>query len=153
MAEWNYNRIGEDGRLYSYYGKGQKWKYIERGRLHTIQVVHFWGRPNGVQYYLISKDGILLTERISAARLHYFLNQKKAEEESEGKPIALPLQIQEVKNYFQENAPTDCAWCGGCGFLDLDEEKICTCAYEMSHTIKSFNAQKRLDDFLKRVED
>ena len=151
MAEWNYNRIGEDGRLYSYYGKGQEWKYTERGRQHIIKVIHFLGKPNGVQYYLISKDGALTRERVSAARLHYFLNQKKAEEVSGGTPIALPLQIQEVKDYFQENSPTDCEWCGGCG-LDEDDERICTCAYEMSHTIKSFNAQKRIDEFLKRVE-
>lgn len=150
MSEWNYNRIGEDGRLYSYYGKGQEWSYVERGNKHLIKVVQFWAKPNGTQYYLISKDGVLTRERVSAARLHYFLNKKKAEKVNAGTLVAMPLQIEEVREYFKENDPTDCECCGGCG-LDEDEEKICTCAYEMSHIIKSFNAKKRLDDLMNKV--
>lgn len=145
MSEWNYNRIGENGRLYSYYGKGQEWMFTERGRQHVIKVIEACTQSNGVQYYLISKDGNLEHKLISAARLHYILNQKQAEEVKPGMLIPFPLLVEEVNIYFEHNEWTDCPNCGGNG---IERGKICFCAERLSYEIKSFNAKKRLADLM-----
>lgn len=154
MSEWNYNRIGEDGRLYSYYGKLQKWTYTSRGREHTIQITNFVGRPNGVQYYWVSIDGKFYSERLSAARLHYFLHSKQAQEIASGELFPMPLQIEEVQAYFTEHTDIDCHYIDFCDICacdcGTDGEKICKYAYENSFEIKKFNAEKRIKDIIQR---
>lgn len=145
---WDYKRIGQDGRLYSYYGKLQKWTYTDRGREHSIQITNFICKPNGVQYYWISIDGKFYPDRLSAARLHYFLNNKKAREIAPGELFRMPLQIEEVQAYFVEHKNFTCPYDDFCDMcvcdVGHDNEKICTYAYELSHEIKEFNADKRL---------
>lgn len=144
----DYKRVGQDGRLYSYYGKGQKWTYEVRGREHSIQVTHFVGKPNGVQYYFVNIDGNFYPERLSAARLHYFLHSKQAQEVAQGELYPLPLQIEEVQAYFEEHNDFTCHYDKICNMCVCDcgndGEKICTYAYEHSTKIKNFNAEKRL---------
>ena len=145
---WNYKRVGENGRLYSYYGKGQEWTYTERGRKHSIKVIEACPEQSGVQYYLISKDGTLDDKLISAARLHYVLNQKQAEEVKAGTLIPFPLLFAEVEEYFKIlSHREDCPECGGTG-ID-DRGKICRCAERLTYEIKAFNAEKRLADLIK----
>lgn len=143
---WNYERVNENGRLCSYYGKRQEWSYTERGVQHTIKVVEVCPQENGVQYYLISNDGRLNDKLISAARLHYVLNQKQAQEVKAGMPIPFPLLIKEVEVYFEHNKWTDCPNCGGNGIYG---GKICRCAERLTYEIKEFNAQLRMKEILK----
>lgn len=150
---WDYKRIGQDGRLYSYYGKLQKWTYEERGREHSIQVTNFVGKPNGVQYYWVNIDGKFYPDRLSAARLHYFLNSKQAQEIAPGELFKMPLQFEEVQAYFDEHKDFTCPYddfCNMCACdVGNDGEKICTYAYENSSKIKEFNAEKRLEKIMR----
>lgn len=144
---WNYQSVGENGRLYSYYGKGQEWNYCERGREHTIKVVEACPQSDGMQYYLISNDGKLNDKLISAARLHYILYQKKAQEIKGGVKIPYPLLVEEVKDYFEHNKRCDCPVCGGTG-IDY-RGAICRCAKQLTYEIKNYSAEKRLENLLK----
>lgn len=143
---WNYKRTGEDGKLYSYYGQGQEWTYDERGRRHTMTVKYFTATPDGVQYYWVSIDGKFQETRMSAARLHYLLNSKKAIEVKGGTLQPMPLLLEEVEAYFEKDKWTDCPDCGGNG---VDRGKICRCAERLTYVIKAFNAKKRLADLMK----
>ncbi len=145
---FSYERIGANGKLKSYFGISQKWKYSERGRERTIKVEYFYATEYGVQYYFVSIDGKFCEKKMSAARLRYFLNEKHAEEINGGSLSLMPLQIEEVKIYFDQHEGEDCPECGGTGIND--DGKICRCARHYGYEIQEFNAALRLKKLLER---
>ena len=119
---WNYERVNENGYLQSYYGIGQTWTYTDGKADHEMVVKGFTAKPNGVQYYWVSIDGKFQGKSISAARLHYLLNEKNAVEIEHGVLQSFPLQIADVERYFKHLAeigdPHDCDVCAGTGIDD-----------------------------------
>lgn len=145
---WNYERIDENGRLKSYYGRFQAWKYSDKHGEHVIRVEYFNANEFGVQYYLITIDGKLSDKPMSAARLHYFLHTHNAVEVKKALVYyPLPLQFYEVEKYFLENLSkkVNCPWCGGTG---IDSGKICNCAKRFEYEIKKYNAEQRIKEAL-----
>lgn len=145
---WSYQRTDENGRLQSYYGICQKWTYTDIKANHEIEIKYFQAKPNGVQYYWISIDGKFQEKPLSAARLHYLLNEKRAQEVKPGVLQPLPLQVEEVLKYRKQatNRP-GCGLCGGTGIKD--NGKICICTHYEEEKIKNYNAQLRLKALLK----
>ncbi len=144
---WNYERINADGKLCSYYGMGQQWAYEERGVTHCMRINYFVAKPNGVQYYWITLDNKFIEKPMSAARLHYFLHKKGAQELYGGVPWRMPLLYKEVKAYFKYNCPDYCNICGNTGIKENGD--ICPCAKSMEYEIKEFNRERRLAALLK----
>lgn len=152
MAQWNYNRVNEKGRLVSYYGVGQAWKYTDIRGEHEIEVKHFAATEYGVQYFWVTLDGKFQEKRVSAARLSFFLlREKHAKKIRDGTPQLMPLQTEEVRTYYEKNktvALCNCPLCGGTGFNDRNG-KICICTHSLEDEILRYNAQLRLKDILK----
>lgn len=157
---FNYNRIGADGRLYFYYGIGQTWRVdtiadliirVERCT-HTRS-----GTGDGVQYYLISKNGMIEPKPISAARLHYMLYcyGEYAVEVSAGTPQQLPLMIFETERYFKLNGGNlKCPICGGKGIKSDKFGAMTNCArctLAIQEEIKDYMAKVRLSELINKV--
>lgn len=85
----NYERIGGDGKSYFYYSLGQIFTWTLTDGNHSLKIESCTLSESGTQYYEYSYDGIYSKKAVSAARLHYILNEKKANCIAPGQSVLL----------------------------------------------------------------
>ncbi|MBO5328633.1 MAG: hypothetical protein J6B04_05630 [Clostridia bacterium] len=90
---------GENGRLYFNFNVGAKYVVYELGGTTVFEITNCYYR-NGIEYYDITRDGVLNRTPFSGNRLSYLLKFKCLEQIEPGTPQELPLLIDEVKLYY-----------------------------------------------------